>query len=97
MDEHFNGAPLLPQNTVDIDTIQSQRFYCEKYDASGHWIIKDGKVATVFSYRDQQFILPYFSPFKTSIIVLFIPFSELFKVLCQLITRRSKLVAPLAG
>ena len=68
MDEHFNGAPLLPQNTVDIDTIQSQRFYCEKYDVSGHWIIKDDKVATVFSYRDQQFILPFKAIFKTELL-----------------------------
>lgn len=62
MDEHFNGTPLLSQNTVDIDTIQSQRFYCEKYDASGHWIIKDDKVATVFSYRDQQLAHMLFAP-----------------------------------
>jgi len=68
MDEHFNGAPLLPQNTVDIDTIQSQRFYCEKYDVSGHWIIKDDKVATVFSYRDQQFILPFKAIFKSDLL-----------------------------
>ena len=33
--ESFNGAPILPGNTVDIQTIQSQRFYCEKYSTTG--------------------------------------------------------------
>ena len=68
MDEHFNGAPLLPQNTVDIDTIQSQRFYCEKYDVFGHWIVKGDKLATVFSYRDQQFILPFKAIFQPELL-----------------------------
>ena len=68
MDEHFNGATLLPQNTVDIDTIQNQCFYCKEYDVSGHWIIKDDKVATVFFYRDQQFILPFKAIFKPALL-----------------------------
>ena len=68
MDEHFNGAPLLPQNTVDINTIRSLCFYCKEYDVSGHWIIKDDKVATVFSYRDQQIIQPFKAIFKPELL-----------------------------
>ena len=68
MDEYFNGAPLLPQNTVDIDAIQSQRFYCEKYNVFRHWIVKGDKLATVFSYRDQQFILPFKAIFKPELL-----------------------------
>lgn len=68
MKEYVNRAPLLPQNTVDIDTILSQRFYCEKYDVSGQWIVKDDRLATVFSYRDKQFILPFTAIFKPELL-----------------------------
>lgn len=68
MENFFNGAPLLPQNTVDIDTIHSQRFYCEKYNTYGHWICKDGKIATVFCYQDKQFVLPFRAIFKPKLL-----------------------------
>lgn len=68
MENYFNGAPLLPQNTVDIDTIQSQQFYCEKYSTCGSWVCKDGKIATVFCYQDRQFILPFRAIFKPELL-----------------------------
>ena len=33
--DDFPGAPLLPGNTVDVATIQSQRFCCDKYQTGG--------------------------------------------------------------
>ena len=62
--EDFPGAPLLPGNTVDVATIQSQRFYCEKYQAEGRWICQDGKIATVFYHKGKQYCLPFRAIFK---------------------------------
>ena len=62
--EDFPGAPLLPGNTVDIDTIQSQRFYCDKYQTVGQWICSGGKVATVFYHNGKQYCLPFRAIFK---------------------------------
>ena len=62
--ENFHGAPLLPGNTVDVNTIQSQRFYCEKYQTEGRWICNDGKIATVFYYDGKQYCLPFRAIFK---------------------------------
>ena len=53
--DDFPGAPLLSSNTVDITTIQSQRFYCDKYQTAGRWICSGGKVATVFYYDGTVF------------------------------------------
>lgn len=58
------AAPLLPGKTVDIHTIQSQRFYCEKYQTAGRWICSGGKVATVFYYDGKQYCLPFRAIFK---------------------------------
>lgn len=68
MENFFDGAPLLPQNTVDTETIQSQSFYCEKYNTHGQWICKDGKIATVFCYQDHQFVLPFLAIFKPELL-----------------------------
>ncbi len=62
--ENFPGAPLLPGNTVDIDTIQSQWFYCDKYQTAGQWICSGGKVATVFYHNGKQYCLPFRAIFK---------------------------------
>lgn len=66
--ENFHGAPLLPGNTVDVDTIQSQRFYCEKYQAEGRWICQDGKIATVFYHKGKQYCLPFRAIFKPNML-----------------------------
>lgn len=62
--DDFPGAPLLSSNTVDITTIQSQRFYCDKYRTAGRWICSGGKVATVFYYDGKQYCLPFRALFK---------------------------------
>ena len=53
------GADLLPSNRVDVSTIQSQRFVCEKYQTAGRWVCSNGKVATMFYYDGKQYILPF--------------------------------------
>ena len=62
--DDFPGAPLLSSNTVDITTIQSQRFYCDKYQTAGRWICSGGKIATVFYYDGEQYCLPFRALFK---------------------------------
>ena len=53
------GAALLPSNRVDVSTIQSQRFVCEKYQTAGRWVCSNGKVATLFYYDGKQYVLPF--------------------------------------
>lgn len=53
------GAALLPSNRVDVSTIQSQRFVCEKYQTAGRWVCSNGKVATMFYYDGKQYVLPF--------------------------------------
>lgn len=66
--DSFNGAPLLPGNTVDIHTIQSQRFYCEKYRTAGRWVCSNGKIATMFYYGGKQYCLPFKAVFKPELL-----------------------------
>lgn len=68
LSDNFHGAPLLPGNTVDIQTIQSQRFYCEKYRTAGRWICNDGKIATMFYYEGKQYFLPFKAVFKPELL-----------------------------
>lgn len=68
LSDSFNGAPLLSGNTVDIHTIQSQRFYCEKYRTAGRWICSDGKIATMFYYGGKQYCLPFKAVFKPELL-----------------------------
>ena len=53
------GAALLPSNRVDVSTIQSQRYVCEKYQTAGRWVCSNGKVATMFYYDGKQYVLPF--------------------------------------
>ena len=53
------GAALLSSNRVDVSTIQSQRFVCEKYQTAGRWVCSNGKVATMFYYDGKQYVLPF--------------------------------------
>lgn len=64
----FHGAPLLPGNTIDVHTIQSQRFYCEKYQTAGRWVCSGGKVATMFYYNGKQYCLPFRAIFKPELL-----------------------------
>lgn len=57
--DDFKGAPILPANTVSIETIQAQRFYCEKYDTYGRWICNDNQIATLFYYDGQKYTIPF--------------------------------------
>lgn len=66
--DSFNGAPLLPGNTVDTQTIQSQRFYCEKYRTAGRWVCSNGKIATMFYYGGKQYCLPFKAVFKPELL-----------------------------
>lgn len=61
--DDFKGAPILPANTVSIETIQAQRFYCEKYDTYGRWICNDNQIATLFYYDGQKYTIPFSAVF----------------------------------
>lgn len=57
--DDFEGAALMPANQLDSNTIQSQRFFCEKYQTAGRWVCSNGSVATMFYYEGKQYILPF--------------------------------------
>ena len=57
--DDIEGAALLPSNRVDVSTIQSQRYVCEKYQTAGRWVCSNGKVATMFYYDGKQYVLPF--------------------------------------
>lgn len=57
------GAPLHPANQVDISTIRSQKFYCEKYNIAGRWVCGNGSVATMFYFGGKQYCLPFSAVF----------------------------------
>ena len=44
--DDFPGDPLAPGHTVDVATIQSQRFCCDKYQTADRWICSSGKAVS---------------------------------------------------
>ena len=59
MADGFEGAMLHVNNRVDIMTIQEQRFYCEKYKTAGRWVCGNNRIATVFYYKGERYVLPF--------------------------------------
>ena len=53
------GASLHRGNKVDIATIQSQQFFCEKFNVAGRWICGNDSIATMFYFRGKQYCLPF--------------------------------------
>lgn len=63
--EDVSGAPLLPANQLDARVIQSQRFYCEKYQTAGRWICNNDRVSTLFYYDGEQYAVPFKAVFTS--------------------------------
>ena len=42
----YSPLTLYPGNTVDVATIQSQRFCCDKYQTADRWICSSGKTVS---------------------------------------------------
>ena len=59
LDDNVKGAKLLPANSIDVATIQSQQFYCAKYKTSGRWVCTNGTVATMFYYNGEKYSIPF--------------------------------------
>ena len=57
------SSELLPQNDVPVETILAQRFYCEKYQTYGRWLVGDGRICIYFVYKGT----PHRSPFRAII------------------------------
>ncbi len=57
--DDFEGGSLLASDQLDTGTIQGQRFYCEKYQTAGRWICGDNRVAILFYYNGEQYVLPF--------------------------------------
>ena len=65
MSDQISGATLHEKNQVDTATIQNQRFYCEKYNVSGRWVVGTNSIVTMFYFNGKQYLLPfnaYFTP-----------------------------------
>lgn len=51
MADQVAGASLHSKNQVDTATIQNQRFYCEKYNVSGRWVVGNNSIVTMFYFN----------------------------------------------
>lgn len=61
--DHVTGSSLHAANTVDIASIQSQQFYCEKYNVAGRWICGNNSISTMFYFNGKQYSLPFSAVF----------------------------------
>ena len=53
------SSELLPQNDVPHETILAQRFYCEKYQTYGRWLVGDGRICIYFVYNGTPHRIPF--------------------------------------
>ena len=53
------SSELLPQNDVTVETILAQRFYCEKYQIYGRWLVGDGRICIYFVYEGTEIRIPF--------------------------------------
>ena len=53
------SSELLPQNDVPVETILAQRFYCEKYQIYGRWLVGDGRICIYFVYEGTEIRIPF--------------------------------------
>ena len=57
--DDLKGASISEFNRLDINTIQTQRFYSEKHRIAGRWVCVNNQIATLFYYNGQQYVLPF--------------------------------------
>lgn len=66
--DDLTGASLLPSNQLDINIIQGQRFYCEKYQTAGRWICSNNRISTLFYYNGVQYMVPFKAVFTPAML-----------------------------
>ena len=66
--DEINGASLSKANSLDIGTIQSQRFFSEKYQTAGRWVCCNNSLATMFYYNAEQYMLPFQAVFTPTML-----------------------------
>ena len=64
----LKGAEILEHNRLDINVIQMQKFYCEKYHIMGRWVCVNDQIATLFYYNGEQYVLPFRAVFTPSML-----------------------------
>lgn len=57
--DDMNGASLSKANCLDINVIQGQRFFCEKHQTAGRWVCSNNRIATMFYYNGEQYMMPF--------------------------------------
>lgn len=68
LSDHISGAPIHCANQVDIATIQSQQFYCEKYNVAGRWVCSNNTISTMFYFDGEQYTLPFSAVFTPTML-----------------------------
>ena len=66
--DDLTGALLLSSNQVDVNIIQGQRFYCEKYQTAGRWVCSNHRVSTLFYYDGVQYTIPFKAVFTPAML-----------------------------
>lgn len=65
------GAPILPTNRLNSQTIQGLRFYCEKYQTAGRWVCSNNHISTLFYYDGTAYRLPFQAVFTPAMLPCF--------------------------
>lgn len=61
--DYPDGAPVLPQNQLTLQQIQSESFYCAAYKTAGRWICCRNTISILFYYRGEQITIPFHAIF----------------------------------
>ena len=57
--DDLKGASISEFNCLDVNVIQSQRFYSDKHHIAGRWVCSNDHIATLFYYNGEQYVLPF--------------------------------------
>ena len=66
--EDMNGASLSQANCLDVGVIQAQRFYSEKQHTAGRWVCSNNRIATLFYYNGEQYVMPFKAVFTPTML-----------------------------
>lgn len=64
----MNGASLSQANCLDVGVIQAQRFYSEKHHTAGRWVCSNNRIATLFYYNGEQYVMPFKAVFTPTML-----------------------------
>ena len=62
------GGPVLAGNTMTTEEINGLPFCCEQYNVMGQWVCSNDRIAILFYYEGNRYLLPFRAIFKHELI-----------------------------